>query len=187
MKETNAELTTELARYKNQEKCFEISQENSAKQITTLNEEIANLNNQLSKENATISFLQEERKRLKIDFKTREDELFDKQILLENRIKELDNILVKTGQSIQTMHMLTPKSDSFYHPKSLKPYVQPLNKSHCCQLNPDLGISNQLGSVDGLSFDATSPIEHNSVESQFSYEITAGVSHDAVLYRDLLS
>nr|GEX31872.1 hypothetical protein [Tanacetum cinerariifolium] len=27
MKETNAELTTELARYKNQEKCFEISQE----------------------------------------------------------------------------------------------------------------------------------------------------------------
>nr|GEW41562.1 ribonuclease H-like domain-containing protein [Tanacetum cinerariifolium] len=28
MKETNAELTTELARYKNQEKCFEISKEN---------------------------------------------------------------------------------------------------------------------------------------------------------------
>ncbi|GJS83461.1 hypothetical protein Tco_0750002, partial [Tanacetum coccineum] len=27
MKETNADLTTELARYKNQEKCFEISQE----------------------------------------------------------------------------------------------------------------------------------------------------------------
>ncbi|GJZ00335.1 hypothetical protein Tco_0517764 [Tanacetum coccineum] len=27
MKETNVELTTELARYKNQEKCFEISQE----------------------------------------------------------------------------------------------------------------------------------------------------------------
>ncbi|GKG08309.1 hypothetical protein Tco_0334141, partial [Tanacetum coccineum] len=27
MKETNAESTTELARYKNQEKCFEISQE----------------------------------------------------------------------------------------------------------------------------------------------------------------
>ncbi|GKF44791.1 hypothetical protein Tco_0131343 [Tanacetum coccineum] len=27
MKETNAELTTELARYKNQEKCYEISQE----------------------------------------------------------------------------------------------------------------------------------------------------------------
>ncbi|GJT77783.1 hypothetical protein Tco_1044508 [Tanacetum coccineum] len=43
------------------------------------------------------------------------DELLDKQIQLENKIKELDNILVKTGQSIQTMHMLSPKPDSFYH------------------------------------------------------------------------
>nr|GEX65148.1 Gag-Pol polyprotein [Tanacetum cinerariifolium] len=46
---------------------------------------------------------------------TRADELLDKQIQLENKIKELDNILVKTGQSIQTMHMLSPKPDSFYH------------------------------------------------------------------------
>nr|GEW63749.1 retrovirus-related Pol polyprotein from transposon TNT 1-94 [Tanacetum cinerariifolium] len=145
MKESYAELTTELARYKNQEKCFEISQEkydklkmyyqNSVyqeqcftkrinalhlsfdKQITTLNEEIANLNKQLSKENSTVSSLQEEKKRLKSDFKIRKDELLDKQIRLENKIKELDNILVKTGQSIQTMHMLSPKPDSFYHTK----------------------------------------------------------------------
>ncbi|GJS05354.1 hypothetical protein Tco_0321862 [Tanacetum coccineum] len=124
LKETNADLTTELARYKNQETCFEINQEkydklercyqksvyqeecltkkinalhlSSAKQITTLNEEIENLNNQLSKEKSTVSFLQEERKKLKNDFKTREEELLDKQIQLENKIKELDNILVKT-------------------------------------------------------------------------------------------
>ncbi|GJS43050.1 hypothetical protein Tco_0568093 [Tanacetum coccineum] len=126
MKETNADLTTELARYKNQEKCFEINQEkydklercyqksvyqeqcitkkidalhlNSAKQITTLNEEIANLNNQLSKEKSMVSFLQEENKMLKSDFKTREDELIDKQIQLENKIKELDNILAKSHE-----------------------------------------------------------------------------------------
>ncbi|GJX99143.1 hypothetical protein Tco_0356162 [Tanacetum coccineum] len=64
-----------------------------AKMITTLNEEIANLNNQLSKEKSTISSLQEEKKKLKSDFKIREDELLDKQIQLENKIKELDNIL----------------------------------------------------------------------------------------------
>ncbi|GJW10900.1 hypothetical protein Tco_1576727 [Tanacetum coccineum] len=108
MKETNADLTTELARYKNQEKCFEINQEkhdkletcyqksvyqeqcltkkinvlhlSSAKTITTLNKEIANLNNQLSKEKSTVSLLQEEKKKLKSDFKTREDELLYKQI-----------------------------------------------------------------------------------------------------------
>ncbi|GJV96350.1 hypothetical protein Tco_1547927 [Tanacetum coccineum] len=143
LRETNADLTTELARYKNQEKCFEISQEkydklercyqksvyqekclikrinalhlSSDKQITTLNEEISNLNKQLSKEKSTVSSLLEEKKRLKSDFKIREDELLDKQIHLENKIMELDNILVKMGQLIQTMHMLSPKPDSFYH------------------------------------------------------------------------
>ncbi|GJZ34647.1 hypothetical protein Tco_0580464 [Tanacetum coccineum] len=87
----------------------------SAKQITTLNEEIANLNNQLSKENSNVSFLREEKKKLKSDFKIREDELLDKQIQIEQKIKELDNILVKMGQSIQMMHMFSPKLDSFYH------------------------------------------------------------------------
>nr|GEY65572.1 hypothetical protein [Tanacetum cinerariifolium] len=66
-------------------------------------------------EKSTVSSLQEEKKRLKPDFKIREDKLLDKQIQLENKIKELDNILVKTGQSTQTMHMLSPKPDLFYH------------------------------------------------------------------------
>ncbi|GKB60620.1 hypothetical protein Tco_0916806 [Tanacetum coccineum] len=55
---------------------------NSAKTITTLNAEIANLNNQLSKEKSTVSSLQEEKKKLKSDFKIRKDELLDKQIQL---------------------------------------------------------------------------------------------------------
>nr|GEW08325.1 putative ribonuclease H-like domain-containing protein [Tanacetum cinerariifolium] len=75
------------------------------------------LNKQLSKEKSTVSFLLEEKKKLKSDFKIREDELLDKQIQLEKRIKELNNILVKTGQSIQMIHMLSPKPDSFYHTK----------------------------------------------------------------------
>nr|GEV95653.1 retrovirus-related Pol polyprotein from transposon TNT 1-94 [Tanacetum cinerariifolium] len=108
LKETNADLTTELARFKNQEKCFEISQEKYDKLERYLNK-------QLSKEKSTVSFLFEEKKKLKSDFKIREDELLDKQIQLEKKIKELNNILVKTGQSIQTIHMLSSKPDSFYH------------------------------------------------------------------------
>ncbi|GJR29887.1 hypothetical protein Tco_1106119 [Tanacetum coccineum] len=143
MKEANADLTTKLARYKGQEKCFQFNQakfdelENgykksvyqeqcltkkinalhlsSAKKITTLNEEIANLNNKLSKEKSIVSYLKQGREKLKSDFKTREDKLLDKLIQSEEKIKELDNILVKTGQSIQTMHMLSPKPYSFYH------------------------------------------------------------------------
>nr|GEW69920.1 ribonuclease H-like domain-containing protein [Tanacetum cinerariifolium] len=66
-------------------------------------------------EKSTVSSLLEEKKKWKSDFKIREDEILDKQIQLEKKIKELDNILVKTGQSIQTIHMLSPKRDSFYH------------------------------------------------------------------------
>nr|GEU96244.1 hypothetical protein [Tanacetum cinerariifolium] len=118
LKETNADLTTELARFKNQEKCFEISQEkydklercyqqsvyqeqclskkinalhlSFGKQIMTLNEEISDLNKQLSKKKSTVSFLLEEKKKLKSYFKIREDELLDKQIRLEKKIKELN-------------------------------------------------------------------------------------------------
>ncbi|GKD47831.1 retrovirus-related pol polyprotein from transposon TNT 1-94 [Tanacetum coccineum] len=79
------------------------------KQITALNEEISNLNKQLSKENSTVSSLQEEKKRLKSDFKIREDELLDKQIQLENKVKELDNILVKTASSAETTELYNDK------------------------------------------------------------------------------
>nr|GEW93762.1 hypothetical protein [Tanacetum cinerariifolium] len=72
------------------------------------------LNKQLSKKKSTVSFLLEEKKKLKSNFKTLEDELLDKQIQLEKRIKKLNSILVKTGQSIQTIHMLSPKPESFY-------------------------------------------------------------------------
>ncbi|GKE38523.1 hypothetical protein Tco_1461928, partial [Tanacetum coccineum] len=79
---------------------------------------------ELSKENSTVSSLLEEKKKLNSDFKIREDELLDKQIQFENKIKELDNILVKMGQSIQKMHMLSPKPDSgdttTYSKESLK-------------------------------------------------------------------
>ncbi|GKD43313.1 hypothetical protein Tco_1267958 [Tanacetum coccineum] len=131
MKETNVDLTTELARYKNQEKYFEINQEkydklercylksvyqekfltkkinalhlSSAKTITTLNEEIENLNNQLSKEKSNISSLQEEKKRLKSDLKIREYELLEKQIQLKNKIKELDNILSLANKADESL------------------------------------------------------------------------------------
>nr|GEU84654.1 hypothetical protein [Tanacetum cinerariifolium] len=143
LKETNTELTTELARYKNQERCFKNNQEkynklekcyqqsvyqeqclskkikalhlSIGKQIMTLNEQFLDLNKQLSKEKSIVSFLLDEKKKLKADFKTCEDKLLDKQIQLEKKIKELNNIVFKTGQSIQTIHMLSPNSDSFYH------------------------------------------------------------------------
>nr|GFC97235.1 hypothetical protein [Tanacetum cinerariifolium] len=96
------------------------------------------LNKQLSKEKSTVSFLIDEKKKLKSDFKTCKDKLLDKQIQLEKKIKELNNIVFKTGQSIQTMHMLSPKQDSFDHTehkmafeqRSLKPGLQSMTSGH---------------------------------------------------------
>nr|GEU58544.1 hypothetical protein [Tanacetum cinerariifolium] len=102
IRETNSELKSELA--------------SSAKQITTLNDEISNLNKQHSKEKSSISSLLEEKKKLKDDFKIQEDKFLDKEVDLEAIVKDLENILFKRDQTVQTMHMLNPMPDLFYHP-----------------------------------------------------------------------
>nr|GEV02180.1 hypothetical protein [Tanacetum cinerariifolium] len=135
---TNAELKSELARYKIQEQRIEISQQkydklekcyqksvyqeqcltekinalhlSSAKQITTLNDEISNLNKQVSKEKSSIYSLMEEKKKLKHDFKTREDKFLDKEVDLEAKIKDLENILLKRDQTIAQL-----KQQSLYN------------------------------------------------------------------------
>nr|GFA05396.1 hypothetical protein [Tanacetum cinerariifolium] len=54
-------------------------------------------------------------------YKTRKDNRFDKVIALENKVKVLDNIVYKTGQSVQMMNMLNNKCrTSFAKPKFLK-------------------------------------------------------------------
>nr|GEV38951.1 hypothetical protein [Tanacetum cinerariifolium] len=54
-------------------------------------------------------------------YKTREDKELDKVISLENKVKVLDNIVYKTGQSVQTMNMLKNKCQtSFEKPEFLK-------------------------------------------------------------------
>nr|GEV05077.1 reverse transcriptase domain-containing protein [Tanacetum cinerariifolium] len=113
LKKTNADMTTELARFKNQERCFEISQEKYDKLERCYQQSI--YQEQCLSKKINALHLSSEKKRLKSDFKTYEDKRLDKQIQLEKWIKELNNIVLKTGQSIQTIHMLLPKPNPFYH------------------------------------------------------------------------
>nr|GFA35421.1 integrase, catalytic region, zinc finger, CCHC-type, peptidase aspartic, catalytic [Tanacetum cinerariifolium] len=53
---------------------------------------------------------------MKHDFKIRKDKFLDNKVDLEVRIKDLENIMLKRDQTVQIMHMLNPKPDSFYHP-----------------------------------------------------------------------
>ncbi|GJZ82209.1 hypothetical protein Tco_0647382 [Tanacetum coccineum] len=106
-KTENERLPTELAQYKGKQK-------NSKKMIKSLNVEISDLKNQLSKQELTYSKLEKVWDELKVKFSKREDELLEQTIALGHKIKELNNIIVKTGQSVQTIHMLSPKPDSLY-------------------------------------------------------------------------
>ncbi|GJR08762.1 hypothetical protein Tco_0791414 [Tanacetum coccineum] len=137
MKETNDGLTTELARYKNQEKCFEISQEkydklercyqksvyqeqcftkkinalqlSSGKQITALNEEISNLNKQLSNEKATVSSLQEERKEI---YEIVKDEIFPIVNQVDARVQDFKiQFLKKAAKFVRDFKSLAKEAD----------------------------------------------------------------------------
>nr|GFC61722.1 hypothetical protein [Tanacetum cinerariifolium] len=54
----------------------------------------------------TISILSQQKAAQIQFYKTREDKEIDKVIALENKVKVLDNIVYKIGQSVQTMNML---------------------------------------------------------------------------------
>nr|GEW37324.1 retrovirus-related Pol polyprotein from transposon TNT 1-94 [Tanacetum cinerariifolium] len=69
----------------------------------------------------TISILSQAKEAQIKLYKTREDKELDKVIVLENKVKVLDNIVYKTGQSIQTMNMLNRNcKTSFAKPEFLK-------------------------------------------------------------------
>nr|GEX20286.1 hypothetical protein [Tanacetum cinerariifolium] len=92
-----------------------ISEDTSVEQGgETVKQHLANFEETRALYESSYQNLAIKKRKLKSDFKTREDELLDKQIQLEKKIKELNNISLKMGQSIQ---MLSPKPDSFYHTK----------------------------------------------------------------------
>nr|GEZ76942.1 hypothetical protein [Tanacetum cinerariifolium] len=85
--------------------------------INGLNQTVLELKNKLSAHQDTISILKQQKDAQIKLYKTRED----KDIDLENKVKVLDNIIYKTGRSVQMMNMLNNKRrTSFAKPEYLK-------------------------------------------------------------------
>nr|GEU56594.1 retrovirus-related Pol polyprotein from transposon TNT 1-94 [Tanacetum cinerariifolium] len=79
------------------------------------------MKNKLFTHQETISILSQQKEAQIKLYKTRKDKELDKVIALENKVKVLDNIVYKTGQSVQTMNMLNNKCrTSFTKPEFLK-------------------------------------------------------------------
>nr|GFA86676.1 hypothetical protein [Tanacetum cinerariifolium] len=79
------------------------------KTINDLNQTISELQTKLFVHHDTISILKQQKDAQIKLYKTREDKELEKVIKLENKVKFLDNIVYKTGQSVQAMNMLNKK------------------------------------------------------------------------------
>ncbi|GJQ91830.1 putative reverse transcriptase domain-containing protein, partial [Tanacetum coccineum] len=89
-------------------------------------EENAKLVNQIYAHESKISQILKEQEQMKKDFKEQENKDIDKLIALESQVKFLNNIVYKTGQSVQTMHMLTPKPSLYYIGLGVSSFSNPL-------------------------------------------------------------
>nr|GEW08479.1 hypothetical protein [Tanacetum cinerariifolium] len=82
--------------------------------INDLNQTISEMKDKLSARQETISILSQQKEAQIKLYKTQEDNELDKVIELENKVKVLDNIVYKTGQSVQTMNMLNNKCQTSF-------------------------------------------------------------------------
>ncbi|GJX53323.1 hypothetical protein Tco_0457996 [Tanacetum coccineum] len=83
------------------------------KENLALKEQVDSLEQNLSKQIKEKDYLLQTFTVFKSESKEKEDKYMENKISLEKKIKELNNIIFKVGQSAQTMHMLT-KPQAFY-------------------------------------------------------------------------
>ncbi|GJX57299.1 retrovirus-related pol polyprotein from transposon TNT 1-94, partial [Tanacetum coccineum] len=116
-KSANKALTTKLNRYKEKVKDLKEMQnvENSFSGSNKQYAEIVRLKQTLSEQVQEKDSLMKIVSDLKKDLKMNENRNIDREIALEKKIKQLDNIIFKRGQSAQTVHMMTKSKICYDH------------------------------------------------------------------------
>ncbi|GJU23585.1 retrovirus-related pol polyprotein from transposon TNT 1-94 [Tanacetum coccineum] len=100
---------------------YEKSSNEYTRQINDLNQTISDMKKELCAHQETISIMSQEKEAQIKLYKTREDKELDKVIALENKVKVLNDIVYKTGQTIQTTNMLNRNcKTSFAKPEFFK-------------------------------------------------------------------
>ncbi|GJV69401.1 hypothetical protein Tco_1484910 [Tanacetum coccineum] len=150
----NESLTIELERYKERVKTFEqrlnidlsthekmidSQMDDMIKEKLALKQQIDSLEQNLSNQIKEKESILQTFTVFKNESKENESKYMDKEIDLEKKIKELDNIVYKVGQSAQTVHMLT-KPQVFYddtHKQALG-YQNPFYLKKAQRIRPTL-------------------------------------------------
>nr|GFB06660.1 hypothetical protein [Tanacetum cinerariifolium] len=138
--------------------------------INGLNQTVSELKEKLSAHQDTISILKQQKDAPIKLFKTREYKEIEKVIDLENKVKVLDNIVYKTGQSVQTMNMLNNKCrTSFAKPEYLKKAKQANPRLYdigCYNDNLALMLSPETDEVIRLEKEKLSRISHINAQKE---------------------
>ncbi|GJV00857.1 hypothetical protein Tco_1330127 [Tanacetum coccineum] len=148
-KSVNDTLTAELERYKEQVKVLNEGQNVDLKSNDNVSDscaqsvEIDHLKQTLSEHLKEKESLIQTVSLLKDDFKKEESRNIDREIALEKRIKQLDNIVFKRDQSAQTVHMLTKPQFFYDHTtKQALGFQNPFYLKKAQQLEPKLYVGD---------------------------------------------
>ncbi|GJU73309.1 hypothetical protein Tco_1264714, partial [Tanacetum coccineum] len=150
-------LTAELERYKELVKVFKEGQNVDLRSNDNISDssaqsvEIDRLKQTLSEHLKEKESLIQTVTLLKNDFKKEESRNIDREIALENKTKQLDNIVFKRDQSAQTVHMLT-KPQFFYDntTKQALGFQNPFYLKKAQQLEPMLYDGNVIKDTSAI-------------------------------------
>ncbi|GKD70911.1 retrovirus-related pol polyprotein from transposon TNT 1-94, partial [Tanacetum coccineum] len=147
----------ELERYKEQVKVLKKGQNVDLKIKDNISDscelfvEIDRLKQTLSEHLKEKESLMQADTLLKNDFKKEESRNIDREIALEKKIKQLDNIVYKRDQSAQTVHMLTKPHVLYDHTtKQALGFQNPFYLKKAQQLEPKLYDGNVIKSTSAI-------------------------------------
>ncbi|GJY34753.1 hypothetical protein Tco_0419222, partial [Tanacetum coccineum] len=152
-KSANQALTTELDRYKEEVKDLKEMQnvENSFSGSNEQYAEIVRLKQNLFEQMQEKDSLMKTVSDLKNDLKMEENRNIDREITLENKIKQLDNIIFKRGQFAQTVHIMTKSKICYDHStKQAIGFEKPFYLKKARESKPKLYDGNTILKMDTI-------------------------------------
>ncbi|GJZ04360.1 hypothetical protein Tco_0537635 [Tanacetum coccineum] len=148
-KSVNDTLTTKLERYKKRVKVLnegqnvDLTRKDNVSDSCAQSIKIDRLKQTLFEHLKEKESLMQTVSLLKDDFKKKESRNIDREITLEKRIKQLDNIVFKRDQSAQTVHMLTKPQFFYDHTtKQALGFQNPFYLKKAQQLEPKLYVGD---------------------------------------------
>ncbi|GJV47952.1 hypothetical protein Tco_1438164 [Tanacetum coccineum] len=149
----NKALTTELDRYKEEVKDLKEKQ-NVENSFSGSNEQFAeivhlkqNLFEQVQEKDCLMKTVSELKNKLKLE----ENRNIEREIDLEKKIKQLDNIIFKRGQSAQTVHMITKSKICYDHSsKQAIGFEKPFCLKKARESKPKLYDGNTILKMDTI-------------------------------------